>query len=153
MESPAGGYSAFGHHWYLWKQAPPGTVRVPARHQLWAGRQHSAGLCLHLAPPRPYIPHGGLPSNHQVKSSHSSWDQHGGPPGSCRPQMGPMFAPWTLLSGKIAFIRLHTRDVVLHDRLPHKLVPLIFVDKRNPYVSSCEESLTRIISRISNYTH
>ena len=22
-----------------------------------------------------------------------------GPPGSCRPQMGPMFAPWTLLSG------------------------------------------------------
>ena len=23
----------------------------------------------------------------------------GGPPGPCRPQMGPMFAPWTLLSG------------------------------------------------------
>ena len=23
-----------------------------------------------------------------------------GPPGSCRPQVGPMFAPWTLLSGK-----------------------------------------------------
>ena len=23
-----------------------------------------------------------------------------GPPGSCRPQMGPMLAPWTLLSGK-----------------------------------------------------
>ena len=22
-----------------------------------------------------------------------------GPPGSCRPQMGPMLAPWTLLSG------------------------------------------------------
>ena len=24
-----------------------------------------------------------------------------GPPGSCRPQMGPMLAPWTLLSGVI----------------------------------------------------
>ena len=24
-----------------------------------------------------------------------------GPPGSCRPQMGPMWAPWTLLSGLI----------------------------------------------------
>ena len=24
-----------------------------------------------------------------------------GPPGSCRPQMGPMLAPWTLLSGMV----------------------------------------------------
>ena len=24
-----------------------------------------------------------------------------GPSGSCRPQMGPMLAPWTLLSGKV----------------------------------------------------
>ena len=24
-----------------------------------------------------------------------------GPPGSCQPQMGPMLAPWTLLSGKL----------------------------------------------------
>ena len=24
-----------------------------------------------------------------------------GPPGSCRPQMGPMLAPWTMLSGSI----------------------------------------------------
>ena len=24
-----------------------------------------------------------------------------GPPGSCRPQMGPMLAPWTLLSGQL----------------------------------------------------
>ena len=24
-----------------------------------------------------------------------------GPPGSCRPQMGPMLAPWTLLSGEL----------------------------------------------------
>ena len=26
-----------------------------------------------------------------------------GPPGSCRPQMGPMLAPWTLLSGVVAW--------------------------------------------------
>ena len=25
-----------------------------------------------------------------------------GPPGSCRPQMGPMLAPWTLLSGVVS---------------------------------------------------
>ena len=27
-----------------------------------------------------------------------------GPPGSCRPQMCPMLAPWTLLSGLVAFV-------------------------------------------------
>ena len=27
-----------------------------------------------------------------------------GPPGSCRPQVGPMLAPWTLLSGTFGFI-------------------------------------------------
>ena len=26
-----------------------------------------------------------------------------GPPGSCRPQMGPMLAPWTLLSGEACY--------------------------------------------------
>ena len=26
-----------------------------------------------------------------------------GPPGSCRPQMGPMLAPWTLLSGRLCW--------------------------------------------------
>ena len=30
-----------------------------------------------------------------------------GPPGSCRPQMGPMLAPWTLLSGT-AYIRQYS---------------------------------------------
>ena len=29
-----------------------------------------------------------------------------GPPGSCRPQMGPILAPWTLLSGDL-FSRIH----------------------------------------------
>ena len=27
-----------------------------------------------------------------------------GPPGSCRPQIGPMLAPWTLLSGYTSFV-------------------------------------------------
>ena len=30
-----------------------------------------------------------------------------GPPGSCRPQMGPMFAPWTWLSGKSCCMNHH----------------------------------------------
>ena len=30
-----------------------------------------------------------------------------GPPGSCRPQMGPMLAPWTLLSGLPRFWSMH----------------------------------------------
>ena len=30
-----------------------------------------------------------------------------GPPGSCRPQMGPMLVPWTLLSGEIFAILQH----------------------------------------------
>ena len=29
-----------------------------------------------------------------------TWD----PPGSCRPQVGPMLAPWSLLSGRIMFV-------------------------------------------------
>ena len=31
-----------------------------------------------------------------------------GPPGSCRPQMGPMLAPWTLLSGAVQYMILLT---------------------------------------------
>ena len=43
-----------------------------------------------------------------------------GPPGSCRPQMGPMLAPWTLLSGVLlmpAGYELST-PVCLHDVFP-----------------------------------
>ena len=44
-----------------------------------------------------------------------------GPPGSCRPQMGPMLAPWTLLSGMLPQIRAsygvtrspHYNDVIM----------------------------------------
>ena len=45
-----------------------------------------------------------------------------GPPGSCRPQMGPMLAPWTLLSG-IPSMRYvawrHSRDYYLYLVTPH----------------------------------
>ena len=39
---------------------------------------------------------GGLTWTQIARFMGSTW----GPPGSCRPQMGPMSAPWTLLSGK-----------------------------------------------------
>ena len=32
-----------------------------------------------------------------------------GPPGSCRPQMGPVLSPWTLLSGPIRWTRMYAR--------------------------------------------
>ena len=37
---------------------------------------------------------------HVAKFMGPAW----GPPGSCRPQMGPMLAPWTLLSGYALFL-------------------------------------------------
>ena len=39
--------------------------------------------------------HPNLPPNQIAKFMWPSW----GPPGSCRSQIGPMLAPWTLLSG------------------------------------------------------
>ena len=40
-----------------------------------------------------------------------------GPPGSCRPQMGPMLAPWTLLSGFLSRLFSHKQHS-LRSRLP-----------------------------------
>ena len=34
-----------------------------------------------------------------------------GPPGSCRPQMGPMLAPWTLLSGQFCKLLRQQLDI------------------------------------------
>ena len=56
-------------------------------------------------------------ANHSVMRSHIAkfmgpiW----GPSGSCRPQMGPMLAPWTLLSGvylKVAYIIIVSAVIV-----------------------------------------
>ena len=71
MESPASGYSAFGHHWYFLKtgstrhrrsaRPPPALSWPPAfSWPLPAFRQPHLG---------PILPHGGLPSIRQVKSS------------------------------------------------------------------------------------
>ena len=37
-----------------------------------------------------------------------------GPPGSCRPQMGPMLAPWTLLWGKVSKLHVVTSVRGIH---------------------------------------
>ena len=42
-----------------------------------------------------------------AKFTGPTWD----PPGSCRPQMGPMLAPWTLLSGMFCVQVSHTSNV------------------------------------------
>ena len=47
-----------------------------------------------------------------AKSMRPTW----GPPGSCRPQMGPMLAPWTLLSGSWWG---HTRYNMGHDNMKY----------------------------------
>ena len=44
-----------------------------------------------------------------------------GPPGTCRPQMGPMMTPWTLLSGKVFFPNI-ARDIQVY---------IIFLDSPN----------------------
>ena len=59
---------------------------------------------------RKFLQSMAKPFNLQCKSSYSKVTQiakfmgpRWGPPGSCRPQMGPMLAPWTLLSGTPCF--------------------------------------------------
>ena len=47
----------------------------------------------HVTPPQ------GPGSTQIAKFVGRTW----GPPGSCRPQMGPMLAPWTLLSGQFTW--------------------------------------------------
>ena len=58
-----------------------------------------------------------------------------GPPGSCRPQMGPMLAPWTLLSGKY---RLPNLVITLSaDSLAHKF-------STTSIVTSTDYKVTRV---------
>ena len=45
-----------------------------------------------------------------------------GPPGSCQPQVGPMLAPWTFLSGRLTFTTSH------QVRLPDNAVSYITFD-------------------------
>ena len=65
-------------------------------------------------------------SNNAIRALHTTsfmgptW----GPPGPCRPQMGPMLTPWTLLSGQSR--RNHTRHGMDNGTLerPQSFVPM-----------------------------
>ena len=50
-----------------------------------------------------------MKSPHIAKFMGLTW----GPPGSCRPQMGPMLAPWTLLSGTFSQKYAHLQPLWL----------------------------------------
>ena len=48
-----------------------------------------------------------------------------GPPGSCRPQMGPMLAPWTLLSGSPGITAVNmTLSAFLCQTVPSQTMPV-----------------------------
>ena len=54
-----------------------------------------------------------------------------GPPASCRPQVGPMWAPWTLLSGRVCVSvtlrwRQNGRDSVSNHQPGHCLLSLLY---------------------------
>ena len=48
---------------------------------------------------------------HIAKIMGPTWD----PPGSCRPQMGPMLAPWTMLSGRAIAWLSGAHEVIMKD--------------------------------------
>ena len=47
-------------------------------------------------------------------SKQGSWRPTWGPPGSCRPQKGPMLAPWALLSGMYSARPLPEQTLILY---------------------------------------
>ena len=69
-----------------------------------------------------------LRSRHAIPSTFAVWHSSGsqiakfmgptwGPSGSCRPQIGPMLTPWTLLSGFVSTFRLNQNGrYFAHDR-------------------------------------
>ena len=99
-----------------------------------------------------YLSRLGLKINHAskrgpcvtVSPNHPDGKVHGtntGPPGSCRPQMGPILAPWSLLSGHLPTITItstNSRSLRLleplftkrQDVLPLKLVKFRSCDNR-----------------------
>ena len=50
-----------------------------------------------------------------------------GPPGSCRTQMGPMLAPWTLLSGTVWSHQAAVCDILIHFMYPFITQKCLFV--------------------------
>ena len=76
---------------------------------------HSLSNLIAEPPPHPPPPHPPPPNWPQIaKFMGPTW----GPPRSCRLQMGPMLAPWTLLSeNSTAMCSLIGYDQVLHDSI------------------------------------
>ena len=68
---------------------------------------------------------------HRVSQIASFMGPSWGPPRSCRPQMGPMLAPWTLLSGRemvqYACIRLLNSQKTPHTAPVRVTKPIFFV--------------------------
>ena len=52
-----------------------------------------------------------------------------GPSGAVRTRVGPMLAPWTLLSGNTQFIRLHTIHICLTQRIVNTQQTMLSVTK------------------------
>ena len=75
-----------------------------------------------------------------------------GTPGSCRPQMGPMLAPWTLLSG-IACVVLYTvlDSVKLHYNIYYKTA----IPSRHglPTPNPCTIPLMLTVIKIKSISH
>ena len=66
-----------------------------------------------------------------------------GPPGSCRPQMGPMLAPWTLLSGLVHYHPSRVLNIVCRSgngssNEPQRLDGMTGY----PYISPCRHTNT-----------
>ena len=75
------------------------NVILPSRSHAWSYR-HNTKYC--------YL-HWGSIHSQITKFMGPTW----GPPGSCQPQMGPMLAPWILLSGMI-WITTCTEGASIH---------------------------------------
>ena len=69
-----------------------------------------------------------------------------GPPGSCQPQMGPMLAPWTVLSGLFTHIPEGYLNNTVQPRLPNECQkpPSIWVKLSGPYHITTWQCMTRM---------
>ena len=68
-----------------------------------------------------------------------------GPPGPCRPQMGPMLAPWTLLSGKLG--GENSWDVTAYCSIYHSVLQMFIVCivKPNIYMATLSALLATTV--------
>ena len=74
-----------------------------------------------------------------------------GPPGSCRPQMGPMLAPWTLLSGLLykGWVQETWCALCALNKGPRLFVKGLFVNTNLPDTNgNCQHKYSQWTSRI-----